>query len=254
MSTETINPGDPRAHRPHAGTEPRGFVRSGKVRDLFDVGDREADAVCSSRAIGFPRSTSFCRPRSRTRAASSPACRVSGSPQTQDIIPNHLLGLAPNDLPAGFTDAAGKAELKGRMMLCRRGQGAAGRGHRPRLCRRVRMEGLQADRSDLRHRAACRPSRVRSAARADLHSVHQGRSRARPEHRLRLHGRAGRRPSSPRRSATSRFASTSVAPKSPRRPGSWLPTRSSSSGSQPGSRARGHSAKPKPAINSPKTN
>jgi len=37
MSAEIVNPGDPRAA---ATSHAAGFVRSGKVRDLFEVGDR----------------------------------------------------------------------------------------------------------------------------------------------------------------------------------------------------------------------
>jgi len=40
--------------------------------------------------------------------------------RTADVIPNHLMGTDPAELPAGFTDEAGRRELRGRMMLCRR--------------------------------------------------------------------------------------------------------------------------------------
>jgi phosphoribosylaminoimidazole-succinocarboxamide synthase len=40
--------------------------------------------------------------------------------RTADIVPNHLLGTDPSSLPADYTDAAGRRELRGRMMLCRR--------------------------------------------------------------------------------------------------------------------------------------
>jgi phosphoribosylaminoimidazole-succinocarboxamide synthase len=40
--------------------------------------------------------------------------------RTADLIPNHLLGTDPAELPAGYVDDAGRAELRGRMMLCRR--------------------------------------------------------------------------------------------------------------------------------------
>ena len=43
------------------------FVRSGKVRDLYDL---DAERLCSSPRTGCRRSTSSCRRRSRTRAAS----------------------------------------------------------------------------------------------------------------------------------------------------------------------------------------
>ena len=48
---------------------------------------------CSSRATGSRRSTSSCRPRSRTRAACSPGSRPSGSRRRADVVPNHLLAL-----------------------------------------------------------------------------------------------------------------------------------------------------------------
>jgi phosphoribosylaminoimidazole-succinocarboxamide synthase len=41
--------------------------------------------------------------------------------QTADIVPNHLLGTGPDDLPAGVVPSAEAGdELRGRMMLCRR--------------------------------------------------------------------------------------------------------------------------------------
>ena len=49
MSTETIDPRDPRAA---GGTHAAGFVRSGKVRDLFEIGDRLL-LVASDRLSAF---------------------------------------------------------------------------------------------------------------------------------------------------------------------------------------------------------
>ena len=48
------------------------------------------------------------------------------------------------------------AELRGRMMICRRAHGAPDRGRRPRLPRRLRLEGVPATRRGLR-RSRCRP-------------------------------------------------------------------------------------------------
>jgi phosphoribosylaminoimidazole-succinocarboxamide synthase len=115
VSTETTNPGDPRAAG-HTLQGAGGFVRSGKVRDLFQVGDRLL-LVASDRLSAFDVVLPTPIPdKGRVLTAVSRFWFA----QTGDIIPNHLLGTSPNDLPRGYTDAAGKAELKGRMMLCRK--------------------------------------------------------------------------------------------------------------------------------------
>jgi phosphoribosylaminoimidazole-succinocarboxamide synthase len=109
-----VNPGDPRA----AGSSVKaaGFLRSGKVRDLFEVGDRLL-LVASDRLSAFDVVLPTPIPdKGRVLTGLS---RFWFS-QTGDIIPNHLLGIDPGELPAGFTDEAGRRELRGRMMLCRR--------------------------------------------------------------------------------------------------------------------------------------
>ena len=107
-------PGDPRAAGPSFGSQ--GFVRSGKVRDLFDVGDRLL-LVASDRLSAFDVVLPTPIPdKGRVLTGLS---RFWFS-RTGALIPNHLLGTSPAELPAGYTDAAGAAELKGRMMLCRR--------------------------------------------------------------------------------------------------------------------------------------
>ena len=111
---ETINPGDPRA----AGTavHAAGFMRSGKVRDLFEVGDRLL-LVASDRMSAFDVVLPTPIPdKGRVLTGLS----RFWFEQTADIVPNHLLGTDPAELPAGFTDKAGGRELRGRMMLCRR--------------------------------------------------------------------------------------------------------------------------------------
>jgi len=116
MSAETANPGDPRAagHTLAAG----GFVRSGKVRDLFEVGDRLL-LVASDRLSAFDVVLPSPIPdKGRVLTGIS----RFWFEQTGDIIPNHLLGTSPDDLPAAYTDAAGRRELRGRMMLCRRAE------------------------------------------------------------------------------------------------------------------------------------
>jgi phosphoribosylaminoimidazole-succinocarboxamide synthase len=111
---DIANPGDPR----NAGTASHtaGFVRSGKVRDLFEVGDRLL-LVASDRMSAFDVVLPTPIPdKGRVLTGIS----RFWFEQTRDIIPNHLLGTSPADLPADFTDETGRRELRGRMMLCRR--------------------------------------------------------------------------------------------------------------------------------------
>jgi phosphoribosylaminoimidazole-succinocarboxamide synthase len=115
VSTEMVNPGDPRAAG-HTLEGAQGFMRSGKVRDLFDLEDRLL-LVASDRLSAFDVVLPTPIPdKGRVLTGLSRFWFA----QTGDIVSNHLLGTSPNDLPADFTDAAGKAELKGRMMLCRK--------------------------------------------------------------------------------------------------------------------------------------
>jgi phosphoribosylaminoimidazole-succinocarboxamide synthase len=111
--SESSNPGDPRAASTvHAG----GFVRSGKVRDLFEIGDRLL-LVASDRLSAFDVVLPTPIPdKGRVLTGLSRFWFA----RTTDIVTNHLLGTDPAALPAGYTDASGAAELKGRMMLCRR--------------------------------------------------------------------------------------------------------------------------------------
>ena len=112
---ETVNPGDPRAAGATLHTA-GGPVRSGKVRDLYDVGDRLL-LVASDRLSAFDVVLPTPIP-DKGRVLTGVSRYWFG--QTADIIPNHLLGTDPALLPAGFTDESGLAELRGRMMLCRK--------------------------------------------------------------------------------------------------------------------------------------
>jgi phosphoribosylaminoimidazole-succinocarboxamide synthase len=86
------------------------------VRDLFEVGDRLL-LVASDRLSAFDVVLPTPIPdKGRVLTGIS----RFWFERTADIIPNHLLGTSPDDLPAGYTDEAGKRELRGRMMLCRR--------------------------------------------------------------------------------------------------------------------------------------
>ena len=114
---EATNPGDPRSGG-HSLAGSGGFVRSGKVRDLFEVGDRLL-LVASDRLSAFDVVLPTPIP-DKGRVLTS--LSRFWFDQTADIIPNHLLATDPAELPAGFTDEAGRRDLRGRMMLCRRAQ------------------------------------------------------------------------------------------------------------------------------------
>ena len=112
---DAINPGDPRAVAPALAAS-SGFVRSGKVRDLFEVGDRLL-LVASDRLSAFDVVLPTPIPdKGRVLTGLS----RFWFDRMADVVPNHLLGTDPADLPPGFTDEAGCRELRGRMMLCRR--------------------------------------------------------------------------------------------------------------------------------------
>jgi phosphoribosylaminoimidazole-succinocarboxamide synthase len=96
------------------------FVRSGKVRDIFAVGEDRLLLVASDRLSAFdvvlptpiPDKGRILTGLSRFWFA-----------QTGDVVPNHLLSADPRDLPPGWAaDDASRADLRGRMMLCQRAE------------------------------------------------------------------------------------------------------------------------------------
>ena len=97
----------------------RGFVRSGKVRDLYAVDDARLLLVASDRLSAFDVVLPTPVP-DKGRVLTGLSRWWFG--ETASIVPNHLLSVDPGDLPAGFVDAAAAAELRGRMMLCRRAE------------------------------------------------------------------------------------------------------------------------------------
>jgi len=92
-----------------------GFVRSGKVRDLYDVGDGRLLLVASDRLSAFDVVLPTPIP-DKGRLLTGLSRFWFGA--TADLVPNHLLGTDPGELPAAF--AARSAELRGRTMICRR--------------------------------------------------------------------------------------------------------------------------------------
>jgi phosphoribosylaminoimidazole-succinocarboxamide synthase len=94
------------------------FLRSGKVRDLYAVGADRLLLVASDRLSAFDVVLPTVIPdKGRVLTGLS----RFWFERTADIVPNHLLGTRPDDLPAGVVPSAEAAdELRGRMMLCRR--------------------------------------------------------------------------------------------------------------------------------------
>jgi phosphoribosylaminoimidazole-succinocarboxamide synthase len=94
------------------------FLRSGKVRDLYAVGADRLLLVASDRLSAFDVVLPTEIPdKGRVLTGLS----RFWFERTADIVPNHLLGTRPDDLPAGVVPSAEAAdELRGRMMLCRR--------------------------------------------------------------------------------------------------------------------------------------
>jgi phosphoribosylaminoimidazole-succinocarboxamide synthase len=98
----------------------RSFVRSGKVRDLYAIGEDRLLLVASDRLSAFDVVLPTEIPdKGRVLTGLS---RFWFS-KTGSIVPNHLVGVAPAELPSEFLEgdaAAADDELQGRMMLCRR--------------------------------------------------------------------------------------------------------------------------------------
>jgi phosphoribosylaminoimidazole-succinocarboxamide synthase len=92
-----------------------GFVRAGKVRDLYDLGDDRLLLVASDRLSAFDVVLPTAIPdKGRVLTGLSRFWFA----ETADLVPNHLLGTDPAALPPAFAPVAG--ELRGRSMICRR--------------------------------------------------------------------------------------------------------------------------------------
>lgn len=92
-----------------------GFVRAGKVRDLYDLGNDRLLLVASDRLSAFDVVLPTPIPdKGRVLTGLSRFWFA----ETADLVPNHLLGTDPAALPPAFAPAA--RELRGRSMICRR--------------------------------------------------------------------------------------------------------------------------------------
>jgi len=93
------------------------FVRAGKVRDLYEVGPDRLLLVASDRISAFDVVLPTPIPdKGRVLTGLSRYWFA----RTADIIPNHLVGTDPQELPLEVAPPEARTELRGRMMLCRR--------------------------------------------------------------------------------------------------------------------------------------
>ena len=92
-----------------------GFVRAGKVRDLYDLGAGRLLLVASDRLSAFDVVLPTPIPdKGRLLTGLSRFWFAA----TADLVANHLLGADPATLPPSLAPSA--AALRGRMMVCRR--------------------------------------------------------------------------------------------------------------------------------------
>ena len=95
------------------------FLRSGKVRDLYAIGDDRLLLVASDRLSAFDVVLATPVPdKGRVLTGLSRFWFDS----IRDIVPNHLICTDPADVPPGVVPPDVAADLRGRMMLCRRTQ------------------------------------------------------------------------------------------------------------------------------------
>ena len=100
---------------PPANPLAESFLRSGKVRDLYAVGEERLLLVASDRLSAFDVVLPTPIP-DKGRVLTGLSRFWFG--RTADLVANHLVGVAPEDIPGGAPGDA--ADLRGRMMLCRR--------------------------------------------------------------------------------------------------------------------------------------
>jgi phosphoribosylaminoimidazole-succinocarboxamide synthase len=93
------------------------FLRSGKVRDLYDVDDERLLLVASDRISAFDVVLPTEIPdKGRVLTGLSRFWFEA----TGDVVPNHVLGVDPTALPPEVTATTSRDDLRGRMLLCRR--------------------------------------------------------------------------------------------------------------------------------------
>jgi phosphoribosylaminoimidazole-succinocarboxamide synthase len=96
---------------------PGAYLRSGKVRDLYALDDARLLLVASDRLSAFDVVLPTPIPdKGRILTGLS----RFWFDRTRAIVPNHLLGSDPSEVPAGTVPPDVAADLRGRMLLCRR--------------------------------------------------------------------------------------------------------------------------------------
>ena len=94
-----------------------GFVRSGKVRDIYALDDARLLLVASDRISAFDVVLPTAIP-DKGRMLTGLVRYWFRATERAGIMPNHLLSTDVRDLPDGYAAAA--HELRGRSMICRR--------------------------------------------------------------------------------------------------------------------------------------
>ena len=162
----------------------RSFVRSGKVRDLYALDDDRLLLVASDRHQRLRRRPADADPRQGPRADRAVALLVRARPARHRPQP------PPGDRPGrrcppDVVAADAAAELRGRMMICRRAEVLPVEVRRARLPRRARgWKDYRRDRRGLRH-PRCRPACARATGCRSRSSRRRRRPSGRPrrEHR-----------------------------------------------------------------------
>jgi phosphoribosylaminoimidazole-succinocarboxamide synthase len=95
------------------------YLRSGKVRDLYAVGPDRILLVASDRISAFDVVLPTPIP-DKGRVLTGLSRFWFGS--TAEVVTNHLVSTDPADLPADVAPIRVAADLRGRMMLCRRAE------------------------------------------------------------------------------------------------------------------------------------
>ncbi|MEW5991457.1 MAG: phosphoribosylaminoimidazolesuccinocarboxamide synthase [Chloroflexota bacterium] len=96
---------------------PSTFLRSGKVRDLYAIGEDRLLLVASDRLSAFDVVLPTPIPDKGRLLTGLSRYWFDAS---RDLVPNHVLGTDPADVPAGTAPPEVAADLRGRMLLCRR--------------------------------------------------------------------------------------------------------------------------------------
>jgi phosphoribosylaminoimidazole-succinocarboxamide synthase len=98
-----------------------GYVRSGKVRDIYALDDERLLLVASDRISAFDVVLPTPIP-DKGRVLTGLARYWFTQTTAAGLMDNHLLATDPAALPEGYADDAATDELRGRMMVCRRAE------------------------------------------------------------------------------------------------------------------------------------